>query len=127
MLWQSLAQMALAIMFKPGRNMPGLLHQLAVRAAGLVAAMVLGTLAVVCAAAGTLILWAPPLDAPHLLFILSAALVFLALVTWLAVAKGRGPHQLVSEVLDEPASPLEDINRKLERVTHAFSRGWHTP
>jgi hypothetical protein len=126
MLWGSLAQMALAAILEPGRDTPGLFHQLAVRAAGLVAAMVLGILAVVCAAAGALILWAPPLDAPHILFILSAALLFLALVTWLAIAKGRGPHQLVSEVLDTPASPLKELNRKVERVTDAFSRGWHS-
>jgi hypothetical protein len=125
MLWESLAQMALATILKPG-NGSDLFHQLAVRAAGLVAAMVFGILAVVCAGAGALILWAPPLDAPHLLFILSAALVFLALVVWLTIAKGRGPHQLVSEALDNQSSPLKRINRQVERVSDAFNRGWHS-
>ncbi|HEX2859672.1 MAG TPA: hypothetical protein VHP58_05705 [Alphaproteobacteria bacterium] len=127
LLLDTLAQTLLgAVTRRPTRGMTDLLHGLLWQAVGLVAAIVIAVVAVLCAIAGGIVMLAPqPLDVPQVLFILAALFVFLSLVTWLIVCKGKSPRQMVADALGAPTSPLDYVNKTFDRVSDAFSRGWH--
>lgn len=127
LLFDTLAQAVLgAVARRPTRGMNDRLHGLLWQAVGLLTAVVTVVAAGLCAIAGGIVMLAPhPLDVPQVLFILAALFVFLALVTWLIVCKGKSPRQMVADALGAPTSPLDYVNKAFDKATDAFSRGWH--